>query len=64
MFWTSYWSQGVIVVYGQLSNLSAISRRMQVNLQWDEDEVLTRWVGVGFIMKTFFFVKLYRIYMS
>ena len=33
MFETSYWSQGVIVVYGQLSNLSAISRRDQVNLQ-------------------------------
>jgi hypothetical protein len=44
MFWTSYLGQGVIIVYGQLSNLSAISRRQQVNLQWDEDEVLTRWV--------------------
>ena len=62
MFWTSYWGQGVIVVYGQLSNLSAISRREQVNLPWDEDEFLTRWVEIGFIMKTFFFVKLYRIY--
>jgi hypothetical protein len=51
-----------MVVYGKLSNLSAISRGEQVNLQWDEDEFLTRWVGVGFIIKTFFFVKLYRIY--
>jgi hypothetical protein len=32
-----------IVVYG---NFSAISQREQVNLQWDEDEVPPRLVGI------------------
>ena len=32
-------SEWVIGVYHQLSNLSAISWREQVNLQWDDDEV-------------------------
>jgi hypothetical protein len=31
---------GVIVVYRQLINFSAISWREQVNFQWDDDEVI------------------------
>ena len=31
--------ESVIVVYGQLSNFSAISWWEQVNIQWNDDEV-------------------------